>query len=271
MSILAEIDTLFWTRLFWSFLVGAIWVSAITVVAEKFGSKVGGFIGGLPSTIVVALFFIGLSQDLNAAREATTLIPLQMGINGVFIVTYLATVRFGLFPGLGSALAVWALLTSLVIIVGFNHFPASLMIWGGLLVFSFLMSEKGMTIHSKGGIRVPYTPAQIATRGIISGLIISFAVLIGRLSGPLIGGIFSTFPVIFMSTLFITHRTGGREFSRAVAKTLMLSGMINVVVYAVVSRYAFQVTGLVAGSLIAMIVSMLFAGLTYQVIRRQTL
>jgi len=42
---------------------------------DKFGTKVGGLIAGLPSTVVVALFFIGLSQGVQNVVESTSVVP----------------------------------------------------------------------------------------------------------------------------------------------------------------------------------------------------
>jgi len=127
-----------------------------------------------------------------------------------------------------------------------------------------------MNIGHRGGIRVAYTSQQIITRGLVAGFIISLAVLITRLAGPIVGGIFSNFPVIFMSTLYITYRTGGMEFSRAVAKTLMFSAMVNVGVYSFTAHFAYQNTGLLAGTLISLGASGLSAFFTYRVLRRLT-
>ena len=51
-------DTSFWLKLILGFIVGSLWVTLTTVSAERFGSKVGGLIGGLPSTVVIALLDI---------------------------------------------------------------------------------------------------------------------------------------------------------------------------------------------------------------------
>ena len=60
-------DYTFWYKLLLSFLVGGCWVTLTTIIAEKFGSKIGGLLGGLPSTIVVSLLFIGLTQNAEVA------------------------------------------------------------------------------------------------------------------------------------------------------------------------------------------------------------
>ncbi len=264
------LDQTFLIKLAMSFAVGSIWITSVTVIAERFGSKIGGFIGGLPSTIVVALLFIGITQSTAAASQAAVMIPMVMGINGFFIIIYLVAVQRGLIKAILAALAFWFVVIYGVVQLGLKDFPASMAIWLSALIICVLITEKVLNITHKGGVRVPYTMQQIVTRGIVSGLIISSAVLITKLSGPVVGGIFSNFPVIFTSTLYITYRTGGVEFSRAVAKTLMLSAMINVGVYSFTAHFAYQHTTLVWGTLIAIAVSFLSASVTYRLIRRLT-
>lgn len=264
------LDQLFWTKLSLSFVVGATWVTAVTVIAERFGSKIGGFIGGLPSTIVIALLFIGLSQDAEAASRAAVMIPMVMGVNGLFIVIYLAIVRNGLWIALAAGLVFWFMLNTSIILAEIENLWLSILAWAVTLGAVYFVTEKEMQITSRGGIRVPYTMRQILTRGLVSGFIIALAVFISKIAGPVIGGIFSTFPVIFMSTLAITYHTGGPEFSRAVAKTLMLSGMINVAVYAVAAHFAFAAFGVWGGSGISLLVSVGSGWVTYKVIRQLT-
>ena len=265
---MSGLDQVFLTKLLLSFLVGSVWVTSVTVIAERFGSKIGGFIGGLPSTIVVALLFIGLSQDADSASRAAVMIPLVMGVNGIFIIIYLLMVRHGLAISLASALLFWFILNGGIILEGIESLPVSIIGWFVSLMAVYFIAEHGMDIQSKGGIRVPYTMQQILARGLVSGFTISLAVLVSRVAGPVVGGIFSTFPVIFISTLAITYHTGGPEFSRAVAKTLMLSGLINVAAYAITALFAIAWLGVWGGSGISMLASLFSGYLTYRIIRR---
>ena len=267
---MATLDQSFLIKLALSFLVGSIWITSVTVIAERFGSKIGGFIGGLPSTIVVALIFIGLSQSTQDASRAAAMIPLVMGVNALFILIYLALVHGGLVRALLSALFIWFVIIAIVVWTGVESALVSFLVWSIALGLAYYITEHVMGIAHMGGIRVPYTMEQILTRGLVSGFIISMAVLISRLTGPVIGGIFSNFPVIFMSTLYITNRTGGVEFSRAVAKTLLLSAMLNVGVYSFTVHYAYQYTNLFTGTLIAILVSIASAFFIYRLIRKLT-
>src|SRR5512143_2868426 len=100
-------DASFWLKLILSFFVGSLWVTLTTISAERFGSKVGGLIGGLPSTVVIALLFIGLTQSPGEAAQTTTVMPLAQGLNGLFVLTFMIFIPRGLWAGLSSAMFVW--------------------------------------------------------------------------------------------------------------------------------------------------------------------
>jgi hypothetical protein len=260
-------DAAFWLKLGLSFLVGSGWVAWSTVAAEKYGSRIGGLIGGLPSTVFVSLLFIGLTQNPAAASETTTLMPLAQGINGVFIAAYLFFVRRGLASGLLNAFWIWLILTAILAVAGIRQFAASVCGWALLVVGCYFAVERGMNIASRSGLRVRYTTAQIAGRALFGGAVIAFAVWMGKLLGPVYGGIFATFPAMFVSTLAITYRAGGPQFSRAVGKSMMMSGMVNVALYAIAVRYCYQWSGLVFGTILAVAFSCGTGYITYLFIK----
>jgi hypothetical protein len=245
-------DPSFWYKIGLSFLVGGAWVTLTTLAAERYGSKIGGFIGGLPSTAVVSLLFIGITQTPHVASEATTVMPFAQGINGFFIISYLLFVRRGLGPGVLGALVVWFFLASFLAAIGIQYFLVSVAGWLILVWSCYWVVEKRMKIPSQGKVRIRYSSSQIIFRALFGGVMIACAVFMGKVGGPLFGGIFATFPAMFLSTFIITYRTGGAEFSRAVAKALLVSGLINVALYAIVVRYVYAWSGLVYGTAIAL-------------------
>ena len=245
----------FWIKLSLSFIIGGSWITLSTVASEKYGSKIGGLIGGLPSTALFSLLFIGFTQTPQIASDATTIIPLAQGLNGLFIITYLLLVRRGLVPGMAGALLVWFIMASGLILIDLKNFWISIVGWIVLVIGCIICVEKVLSISSKGKICVHYTFPQILGRAFFGGSVIALAVLMGKWGGPLYGGIFATFPAMFISTLIITYRSGGADFSRAVAKALMVSGIINVVLYAIVVRYSYPWVGLAYGTAIALVFS----------------
>ena len=80
---------IFILKLILSFIVGSIWITLATIIAEKFGTKLGGVIAGLPSTVVIALFFIGWTQTPLIASQSTSMVPIVMGIGALFVMIYM--------------------------------------------------------------------------------------------------------------------------------------------------------------------------------------
>lgn len=248
-------ESSFWIKLTLSFLVGGIWVSLSSIAAERFGSKVGGLIGGLPSTIVVTLLFIGLTQSAARAAESAIIVPLVMGVNGIFVTVFIYLSRRGLALALAGALLAWFGLALILMILDVRVLWVSFLGWVALAASCFLVVEKGMKIVSHGRKVTRYTAVQLAGRAALAGTVVAFAVLMSKVAGPLAGGIFATFPAVFLSNLIISYRNGGAGFASAVAKSLMVSGMITVPIYALLVWYFYPRLGLGLGTLLAFLVA----------------
>ena len=260
---------IFWIKLVLSFIVGSLWITIATIIAERFGTKTGGLIAGLPSTVVVALFFIGFAETPEIASQATTVIPLIVGVLGLFMVTFAILSRKSFATGLISALLVWSILSTIVILFKLENFTFSLVVYLLLLIFSYYILEKKLKIRSMGKVKVHYTTLQIAFRAFLSGSIITFAVFMSKFGGPIFGGVFAGFPAVFTSTLIVTYKSRGIEFSRSITKTLMISAMVNVVVYTIAVRYLYITVGLILGTIIAYIISILGAYFIYIFINKR--
>jgi hypothetical protein len=256
-------DASFWIKLFLGFIVGSIWVTLTTVSAERFGSKVGGLIGGLPSTVVIALLFIGLTQSPQIAADTTTVMPLVQGLNGLFVLTFMLFIPRGLWAGLLSALFLWFFQSTLLYLLNIQLFWISLLGWLILLVFSYLTAEKWMKIPSHGRLTITYPPSQLIWRALFGGGIIALAIFMGKIGGPLLGGIFGSFPAMFLSTLVITFKTSGPGFSRSVGKSLLISGLINVPLYEIMIRFLYPIVGLGLGTALALLFSLGSGYLTF--------
>lgn len=256
-------DSIFWYKLGLSFIVGSGWVALSTIAAERCGSKIGGLIGGLPSTVFVSLLFIGITQTPLAASETTTLMPVTQGINGIFIIVYLLLVGRGVVAGLSGALGVWFILAGSIAAIGIHYLWVSLLGWALCFFGCYVVVERIMTIPSRREMKVQSTLSQAGLRALFGGAVIALAVLAGKLLGPAYGGIFATFPAMFLATLAITHRAGGAEFSRAVGKAMMMSGMVNVALYAIAVRYLYLWFGLIQGTALALILACGTGYLTY--------
>ncbi len=239
-----------------TFFVGSIWLTGVTILAEKLGSKIGGVIAGMPSTIVITLFFIGWTQTPVVAAQATVVVPLIMGIDGLFIVTYVSLVRQSFPLALLSSLFVWLCFSFVLVLIHFNNFGLSLIGFLGLLLVSYGIMEYALHVKSLAGRNTSFSFFNVLMRGLVSGVIITLAVAFAKLGGPLIGGVFASFPAVFLSTIILTYFAQGRAFSVSVMKTLLLSGTINATVYASAVRFLYPLFGLIGGTIGSFLLSL---------------
>ncbi len=263
-----SMDSLFLFKLVVTFLVGSLWLTGATILAERFGSKIGGVIAGMPSTIVIALFFIGWTQTPVAASQATVIVPLIMGIDAIFIITYAALVRRSFPLALLSSLFVWVCFSFALVLIHFNNFSLSLIGFLGLLLFSYVVMEYVLRVKSLAGRNTPLSFSNVLMRGLVSGLIITLAVAFAKLGGPLLGGVFASFPAVFLSTMILTYFAQGRVFSVSVMKTLMLSGTINTTVYASAVRLLYPLFGLIGGTISSFLLSLVSMYVVFLLVKK---
>lgn len=263
------ITTVFFVQLLLTFAVGSIWIYLTVFLSKRFGSKVGGFIGGLPSTALLSFFFIGFTQSTHIASEATTVFPLVYCITVIFLVVYAWISKHGFGIAILCSLLTWFILSAVVAMIDPANFILILIGSLFLFIFSFYVMEKKLKIRSHSKVSINYTVLQTFVRAIFGGIIIMLAVLFAKIGGPVFGGIFAAFPAMFISTLTITYRAYGIDFSKALTKPFMVTGMFTIVVYVIAVRYSYPVTGLYFGTLISILVSAASASLTFLFIQRK--
>ena len=257
-------DNVFLLKLLVSFVIGGVWVIAATVLADKFGSKVGGLVAGLPSTVMFGLFFLAWTQNNHAAVQATTIIPIIGGINCLFLVSYIFLIKTKkIWTSLLASLSLWGLLSFGLILLKFDNYFFSIVGYILSLILSYYLLEYVLRVQSLSGKKQKYTRSIILMRGLISGFIIAFSVYIGKVGGPILGGMFSMFPAMFISTILITYFSQGPLFSAATMKSSMLSG-ISIVIYSVLVRYTYTSMGILWGTLVSLVGSFLSGFVMYK-------
>lgn len=264
-------NDIFLIKLILSFIVGSVWITLLSVFAEKFGTKIGGAIAGIPATMVVALFFIGWTDSPEVASQATTLVPIVVGINTLVPIVYIILSHIGFYFSLISSLAVWFMLSFILVFSKIDNFFYSVIGYIFLLVFSYYILEKKLYIISIGKKEMKYTINQIVFRGVVSGLVIMLAVLVTKISGPLLGGVFASFPALTVAMIIIMHFSHDTDFSAAFLKNFIISGSINVVIFVAVIRYTYLYVDLFLGTVIAFLVSLLATYLSYNIINKRIL
>jgi hypothetical protein len=258
-------------KLILSFIVGSLWITLATVAAEKYGSKIGGIITGLPSTILVSLFFIGWTQSTQAAVEATTLVPIIGGIICLFLITYLYLApKINFWFSLIVATGIWFIFALGTYFTSFRSFWQSIVAYLFLLLVTYLIAEKKLKIKSIQSKKVRYTFSVLLFRGLLAGGIITLSVFLAKISGPVLGGVFAMFPAAFISTILVIYFQHGKEFSFPIMKVAILSG-ISVVSFGLFVRYTFLPLGLWWGTLISLILAWIVGYLVHLFVKKKVI
>ncbi len=238
------------------FTLSALIVVMITVIAERYGTKVGGIIGTLPSTIVIAFIFISLNRGLIFASQSAVVVPAEMGINILFLFFFTMLVKRSLLIAACISLLLWFLMSFILYLTDLDNIYLSITVFGLLLFFSFVSLEKFLKVKSAGSVKVKYTPRKIVLRGILAGVVITVSVLLSNV-GAVISGIFSVFPAIFLSTMLISAHEHGPEFVGGMAKAMII-GTLSTTSYAVAISFLYPMVDIIWGTIIAYSISVVF-------------
>ncbi|MFO8051075.1 MAG: DUF3147 family protein [Thermoplasmatota archaeon] len=237
------------------FIIAALVVVAITIIAEKFGTRVGGILGTIPSTIVVAFVFISINRGDDFASRAAAVVPAEMAINLVFLFLFTILARGSAWKALLFSLLIWAALSGALLLLHPHSVLLTSSIYFLTLLTLFLIMEKVVRMRSALSVKVRYTPAKIMFRGLFAGFIIGTTVLLSNI-GETISGIFSVFPAIFLSTMLITLKEHGASFSGGMGKSMLL-GSQTVVVYVLAVHFLYPLIGALWGTIASFMLSMI--------------
>ncbi|MCX6664758.1 MAG: DUF3147 family protein [Euryarchaeota archaeon] len=244
-----------------SFIFSALVVIVITIVAERYGTKIGGLIGTLPTTVVIALLFIGLNRGEVFASEVASITPAGMGINLVFLCVFVLLAKKSLLLALACSLASWVLLASILFFLPITNIFLSLFIYLMFLVCTFIVLEYWKKISSMESKKIHYTPMKILLRGLLAGVVIAVAVSFSSV-GSVLSGIFTVFPVVFLSTMVISVREHGSEFAGGIAKS-MIVGSCSVVGFASAAYILYPIYGIMWGTIESFLVSLFIAAILF--------
>ena len=262
------IDSSVLLHLLLAFVVGSLWVTAITVISEKKGSVVGGILGGLPSTSAFSFFFIGINQSSAAAVQATTVFPLAFAVTSAYLFFFAFFAQKSFRKGIILSLTIWFAVSALIVASGLNDFAYALVLGVVISVLTYFFFTKLKLQNFKGQKKL-YRIHEIVLRGVGAGSLVALSVLLSQTSGPVLGGIAAAFPAVFTSTLIILYRSKGTEFSRAMTKPLVFSGILTIIPFSVAVRYLFPGLGVLAGTLFSYLLVVPLAFLSYYAVKHR--
>ncbi len=241
---------MFYLQVLLSFVLAGSLIAILTLLAERFGSKIGGLIINLPSNILITLIFISLTQGIGFVKEMTPAIPVGMMIDSIFLVVFILLLRYNLFAGILGSLGTWLVLAALADSVHMETLWINVVVYFGVTILAFLFVEYGWKIPSMGKSNKRYTLGQMAVRAAFAGGIVGGVVLISRFVPAYLTGIVSTFPAVLFSSMVILAVNQGKAFAQATGKIMILSAT-NIVIYALGVYYTYPVMGIALGTIIS--------------------
>ena len=247
-------------------LAAGVVSAGATVAVERFGGRVGGILGTVPTTIMPATMGLFATHPMDADGtssegflRAVAVVPAGMMINAAFLASWRVLPRWlhaddsrtTLWRCVAASLLVWALL-SLVWVIGMNAIEPSvealLAIGGGTLVATATLG----IVLCRHGVPAPkgtnhVTWPVLVARGVAAGGAIAVALVIARGGHAIAGGMAVTFPAIFLTTIVGTWLAQGREVPVGAVGPMVL-GSCAVGSYAMLSGLLYPRLGLVLGT-----------------------
>lgn len=247
-------------------LAAGVVSAGATVAVERFGGRIGGILGTVPTTIMPATMGLFATHPMNADGtssdgflRAVAVVPAGMMLNAAFLASWRVLPRWlhaddsrtTLWRCVAASLAVWAVL-SLAWVVGTHALQPStsvlLAIGGGTLMVTatlgIVLCRHGVPAP-KGSNHVTW-PVLVA-RGVAAGGAIAVALVIARGGHAIAGGMAVTFPAIFLTTIVGTWLAQGREVPVGAVGPMVL-GSCAVGSYAMLSSLIYPRLGLVLGT-----------------------
>ena len=244
-----------------AFLAGLVAI-AVTVAIEKFGGLIGGILGTIPTTIVPAAAFMWLADPTDSSfQPAMGMVPVGMLLNAIFLWLWrivppmvpdwsfgkrLATItvlNLSVWFG-GAALSVAVFSEQASMTVGL----AALLIGVILGLWITLEHRHAPRGHNKVG------PLTLAMRGVAAATAIGVAVWLSQLGSPLLAGMASVFPAIFLTSMVALWIAQGEDVPSGAVGPMML-GAMSVSFYALLATYTLPEFGVILGSGITWIAS----------------
>ncbi len=250
-------DSVFLLKVFLSFVLAGTWISFATILAEKFGSKIGGLITNLPSNILISFLFIALTSSPEFVAEVSVSLPIGMAIDSIFLFVMVLTLKHGLVKSVTFSLASWFIIAYLVSFLPELNWLQGGIIYSILTILLFFYLEKFQDYKYLPKSNKKFTITQIIVRAIFAGSIVALIVVLSKVLNPFWVGIFSAFPAVLLASMVILVINQSIAFAESTGKLLILSSS-NIVVYAFVVFIAYPTIGIIWGTLIAITASFLW-------------
>lgn len=256
-----------WVSILLSAVLAGLVATAVTVAIERWGGLIGGLLGTAPSTIVpagIGLYVAGGEEELVSSMMV---VPLGMLLNALFLGAWLVlpgwfanTSRPLLWTTVGAlacwgvlGFGVWFLLQNTRFGVMFTEHELAA---GGLVLLLVTAVWFNRRPHPTPKGNNAVSTSVLLARGSMAAAAIGVAVWMAGLGFPLLAGLASVFPAIFLTSMVALWLAQGPTVPQGAAGPMMLGGA-SVAVYANVAMWSMPAFGAVFGSLLAWLAAVL--------------
>jgi hypothetical protein len=251
----------------------SVWISALfaglvaigaSMAIEKFGGRLGGLLGSIPTTILPAsLGFWWSAATPEIARDALFAVPPGMMVTALFLYCWrvipphlpAGSLRLRLLLMTGASLGIWGLAAAgLILFMDQALIPMFLfgsLLFTGQVAFG-LWACLGNPPAPKG--RQSVRPIILLGRGSLAAAAIGLAVWFASQGIPLVAGIASVFPAIFLTTMLSVWLAQGQAVQAGAVGPMML-GSASVSAYCLIAAWTMGALGAELGAIIAWLVS----------------
>ena len=234
----------------------------VTVLIERFGGVVGGALGTVPTTIVPAVAGMAAAQGEQELMDSLSVVPAGMLVNAIFLSVWIylprATASLGSERSLAvttaTALLAWAMFGMVTILcIGelseYGTGPRTIGMIGIALtaVFGIVLGWKPYE-SPKGSREV--SKSILLARGLMAATAIGASVWVAGLGYPLLAGLASVFPAIFLTSMVSLWISQGPSVPMGAAAPMLLGGG-SVGVYSLVAMYSLEAHGIILGSIMS--------------------
>lgn len=184
-------------------------VVSITLVARRFGSRIGGVVGGLPAIAGPILFVLALDHGRTFAASAA--VGTLLGVLAVmaFVLGYVAVSRRRAWPA--AVLGGWASFFAGVALLRPVHvgaYAALAIAVAATAATVVALPRPGLSVRSEQ----PHPPRELAVRALCAVVPVVAVTTTAHLLGPHLSGLLASFPVMTpVLAAFTQARSGPQE------------------------------------------------------------
>ena len=238
-------------------------VVGLSLVAERLSTRLAGVLAGFPHGIAIVLYFIGVEQGADFAAQAAGFATAGLAANvGLAFAYARLSARFGTaslaVPGAAlGAVAAFLLIAAVLRLIAPGPWLAVVLTLAMIGAVRWLLRGSG----ARGQVKRPKArAAELLARAGLAGAIVALITGIAAWVGPDWAGLFAGFPVVTFPLLVILHARHGAAPVASVVRHYPF-GILSLLVFTLVVRWAFAATGMGWGTLIGLTASLLYLSL----------